>query len=110
MEFRQEPGRIWAEDQDGKLLAEILFPSREGKASITRTFVDDSLRGQGIAGKLMGVEGGLLRNIIIGVVGSFVGSGLFSLLGFYAYGLLAQILTGVVGACVFIWVGRRLLH
>ena len=44
MEFRQEPGRIWAEDQDGKLLAEILFPSREGKASITRTFVDDSLR------------------------------------------------------------------
>ena len=63
-----------------------------------------------IAGKLMGVEGGLLRNIIIGVVGSFVGSGLFSLLGFYAYGLLAQILTGVVGACVFIWVGRRLLH
>ncbi len=53
MEFRQEPGRIWAEDQDGKLLAEILFPSREGKASITRTFVDDSLRGQGIAGKLM---------------------------------------------------------
>lgn len=37
-----------------------------------------------IAGKLMGVEGGLLRNIVIGVVGSFVGSGLFSLLGFYA--------------------------
>ena len=57
-----------------------------------------------IAGKLMGVEGGLLRNIVIGVVGSFVGSGLFSLLGFYAYGFLAQILTGVVGACVFIWV------
>ena len=27
-----------------------------------------------IAGKLMGVEGGLLRNIVIGVVGSFVGS------------------------------------
>ncbi len=53
MEFRQEPGRIWAEDQDGKLLAEILFPSREGKASITRTFVDDSLRGQGVAGQLM---------------------------------------------------------
>ena len=63
-----------------------------------------------LAGKLMGVEGGLLRNIVIGVVGSFVGSGLFSLLGFYAYGFLAQILTGVVGACVFIWVGRRLLH
>ena len=53
MEFKEEPGRIWAEDQDGKLLAEILFPSREGKAAITRTFVDDSLRGQGVAGQLM---------------------------------------------------------
>ena len=64
----------------------------------------------GVIAQWKGVEGGLLRNIVIGVVGSFVGSGLFSLLGFYAYGFLAQILTGVVGACVFIWVGRRLLH
>lgn len=53
MEFIKEQGRIYAQDVDGKLLAEILFPSLHGNASITRTFVDDSLRGQGVAGQLM---------------------------------------------------------
>ena len=33
--------------------AEILFPSLNGVAAITRTFVDESLRGQGVAGQLM---------------------------------------------------------
>ena len=39
-----------------------------------------------IAGKLMNLEGGLLRNIVVGVVGSFVGSlvfGALSILRFY---------------------------
>ena len=111
MEFIYRENEIVLESPEGGRLACVTFPAVDAETvEIDHTFVDDTLRGQGIAGKLMGVEGGLLRNIIIGVVGSFVGSGLFSLLGFYAYGLLAQILTGVVGACVFIWVGRRLLH
>ena len=61
-----------------------------------------------IAGKLMGVSGGLLGNIVIGVVGSFVGSVVFGLLGFYAFGAFASLLVDVVGACLFIWVGRKL--
>ena len=32
-----------------------------------------------IAGKLMNVKGGLLRNIIVGLVGSFVGGAVFGL-------------------------------
>lgn len=63
-----------------------------------------------IAGKLMNVEGGLLRNIIIGVIGSFVGSAAFGLLGFYAYGLFANLVVGVVGACLSIWIGRKLFR
>nr|WP_325298140.1 GlsB/YeaQ/YmgE family stress response membrane protein [uncultured Dysosmobacter sp.] len=63
-----------------------------------------------IAGKLMNVEGGLLRNIVIGVIGSFVGSAVFGLLGFYAYGWFADLVVGVAGACLFIWLGRKLFR
>ncbi|MHC1722061.1 MAG: GNAT family N-acetyltransferase [Aminipila sp.] len=54
MIFKHEHSRIYYKDQNGKVLAEILFPTdADGTANITHTFVDDSLRGQGIAGKLM---------------------------------------------------------
>lgn len=53
MNFQHEKERIFACDQDGKLLAEITFPITDGVADIDHTFVDDSLRGQGIAGQLM---------------------------------------------------------
>ena len=63
-----------------------------------------------IAGKLMNTEGGLLRNIVVGVIGSFVGSAVFGTLGFYAYGLFANLLVDVVGACLFLWIGRKLFR
>lgn len=63
-----------------------------------------------IAGKLMNTEGGLLRNIIVGVVGSFVGSFVFGLVGFAAYGFIANLLVGIVGACIFIWLSRKLFR
>ncbi len=53
MDFIKEPGRIYAQDESGKLVAEIDFPSRNGLAAITHTFVDDSLRGHGIASQLV---------------------------------------------------------
>ena len=52
MEFQREPGRIYAMDGD-KLIAEVTFPAQDGVAVIDHTFVDDSLRGQGVAGKLV---------------------------------------------------------
>lgn len=63
-----------------------------------------------IAGKLMHAEGGLLRNILIGMIGSFVGGAVFGLLGFAAYGWFANLIVDVVGACLFIWIGRKLFH
>jgi len=54
MEFQKEPGRVFALDEAGKVLAEVTFPTREdGVAEIDHTFVDPSLRGQGIADQLL---------------------------------------------------------
>ena len=52
MEFQREPGRIYAMNGN-KLVAEVTFPARDGVAVIDHTFVDDSLRGQGVAGQLV---------------------------------------------------------
>ena len=51
MEFTKEPGRLFHET-DGELDAEILFPEiNDGQTwSIDHTYVNPSLRGQGIAG------------------------------------------------------------
>lgn len=53
MDFIYETGRIYMQDETGRVIAEITFPEVNGVANINHTFVDDSLRGQGIAGKLV---------------------------------------------------------
>ena len=60
-----------------------------------------------IAGKLMGSRGGLIRNLILGVVGSAVGNWLA---GTVATGSVGAILIGVGGACVVILIARWLFH
>lgn len=52
--FKYEDNRIWLEDDDGRVIACVDFPSEGGKlVNITHTFVDDSLRGKGVASRLM---------------------------------------------------------
>lgn len=53
MEFQHEPDRIFAVNQEGETIAEVTFPISDGVATIDHTFVDDSLRGQGVAGVLV---------------------------------------------------------
>lgn len=54
MEFIFEDNRIYNKDESGKLLAEITFPLvEENVVNINHTYVDNSLRGQGIASQLM---------------------------------------------------------
>lgn len=50
----------------------------------------------------------IIRNILIGIAGSFVGSLLFGLIGFSAHGFIARIIVSIVGACAFIWIARKL--
>lgn len=52
MKFNVEKNRIYYEE-NGKTLAEVTFIGDEDVLTINHTFVDDSLRGQGIASKLV---------------------------------------------------------
>lgn len=54
MKLQQEENRVFAEDENGNLIAEITFPAvYEGLVDIDHTFVDASLRGQGVADQLV---------------------------------------------------------
>ena len=49
MDFQSETGRIFLEDEYGRLLSEVTFPTVSSRvADISNTFLDDSLRGQGV--------------------------------------------------------------
>lgn len=53
-EFSYEKNRVVLYGEDGALLAEITYPDiAQDAVEIDHTFVDESLRGQGIAGKMM---------------------------------------------------------
>ena len=52
--FQTEGNRIFAAGEDGRVIAEVTFPEGpEGIFTIDHTLVDDSLRGQGMAAKLV---------------------------------------------------------
>ena len=54
MNFKIESNRIFKEDEAGQVIAEITFPETSpGVFVIDHTFVDSSLRGQGIASQLV---------------------------------------------------------
>ncbi|MBR3002170.1 MAG: N-acetyltransferase [Clostridia bacterium] len=54
MNFIKEKERIYAKDENEKIIAQIEFKETEqGTYNIYHTFVDESLRGQGIASKLV---------------------------------------------------------
>lgn len=54
MDFKYEKHRIYSIDEEGHIIAEISFPMIEdGIVNIDSTYVSSSLRGQGVADKLM---------------------------------------------------------
>lgn len=53
MDFITEKDRIYAIDPSGNIVAEVTIPAKDGVSTIDHTFVDPSLRGEGIAGKLV---------------------------------------------------------
>jgi uncharacterized membrane protein YeaQ/YmgE (transglycosylase-associated protein family) len=55
------------------------------------------LRGRGL---------GLVGNLIVGVLGSFLGSYLFRLIGFQATTTLATLITAIAGATLLLWLLR----
>ena len=62
-----------------------------------------------LAGSIMGSGGSWLRNIILGLVGGVVGSVVCKLLGLGgATNWIGSILISAAGACLLIWVARKL--
>ncbi len=62
-----------------------------------------------LAGKLMNYTGSFWRNCLLGIAGSFVGLFLASLIGISANALsLGGIIISVLGACLVIWIVRKL--
>ena len=54
MEYIKENNRIYCLNEDNKIIAEITyFDSNDGYYTIDHTFVDESLRGQGVAKQLV---------------------------------------------------------
>lgn len=54
MEFTYYQDKITLPGEGGSTLAEVAFPAVDADTvNIDHTFIDDSLRGQGIAGRLM---------------------------------------------------------
>ena len=56
-----------------------------------------------IANRFMGTQTSTGRNIVLGILGSFVG-------GIHATGSISSFVISVLGACVCIWVDNRLFH
>lgn len=64
-----------------------------------------------LAGIIMHQPGSTLRNIIVGIAGSALGSALFAAVGFHAFGFPANLIVDVIGACALLmivnWLAER---
>lgn len=61
-----------------------------------------------IAEKVMNRDHGLLMNLLVGIIGSFVGGFLARLVGIAAGGFIGQLIVAAVGAIIFLWVFDRI--
>ena len=61
-----------------------------------------------IAGKLMNSEGGTIRNIILGLAGGVIGSIVLGLVGISGQGRIGGTIVSIFGACILIWISRKL--
>jgi uncharacterized membrane protein YeaQ/YmgE (transglycosylase-associated protein family) len=62
-----------------------------------------------LAGKVMKGSGyGLIGDLVIGVVGAFLGGWIFGLLHIAAGGLLGLLVTAFIGAVVLVWLLRMM--
>lgn len=60
-----------------------------------------------LAGKIMKGSGfGLLGDLVVGIVGAWIGSWVFGMLGIFAGGIIGTIIMAVVGACLLLYLIR----
>ena len=62
-----------------------------------------------LAGKVMNTKHGFLMNLLLGIIGSAVGRFLAGLLGIHADKIsIGGILISVAGACLVVWLARKI--
>ncbi len=62
-----------------------------------------------LAGKIMKGKGfGLLGDLVLGVIGAFVGGWLFGMLGFLPVGIIGTLISATAGAVILLFVIRLL--
>ena len=57
-----------------------------------------------IAEKIMKRDHGLLTNLVVGVVGAYLGAWIGSLIGIGASGFVSALVIAVLGACLLLWI------
>ncbi len=61
-----------------------------------------------LAGKIMDSSHSIIVNIIIGLVGGIIGGWIGKLIGIGPTGWIGSIVISVAGACLLIWLSRKL--
>lgn len=65
MDFKYEENKIYLKNDDEKVVAEITFPNEKANiVNINYVFVDESMRGQGIANKIMKEAVKQIKNLV----------------------------------------------
>ena len=65
---------------------------------------------------IMNSKGGLIRNIIVGIIGGFVGRLVLQLVGgplgikVSETNIIGTILVSMAGACIFVWLVKKLIR
>jgi len=60
-----------------------------------------------LAGKIMKGGGfGLLGDLVVGVIGAFVGGWALGMLGFFPAGIVGTLITATIGAVILLWLIR----
>ena len=49
---------------------------------------------------------GIWGDLVIGVIGSFIGGFVFNLIGLSSYGIIGSIISSTIGAMILLWVMR----
>ncbi len=57
-----------------------------------------------VADKIMKRDHTLVMNLVVGVVGAYIGAFLFNLLGLASTGLIGALVVAIVGSVVLLWI------
>ena len=61
-----------------------------------------------LAGQLMKGRGfGVLRNVLLGIVGGFIGAIMFRLLGLTSTGIVGSLVISTIGAALLLYIAQR---